>query len=197
VKEGPTQRLFVAAEVTDAVRSACASLCTAFGSSIKGSRWARSEGVHLTLKFLGSVPQDRLALIADILRNCAAASPRFTLTTGVPGVFGGSTRPRVLWVSLEGDTSQAGTLAGHLEDAFAQIGFEKESRPFRLHLTLARFDPRARTRLPEDLLAAVSREMAGLRIPVEAIVLFMSRPMTGASSYTPLQRFPLLGAFPA
>ena len=197
MKQDPAHRIFVAAEVTDAVRSACASLRERFERSIKGARWARPESVHLTLKFLGSVPEDRIGQIAEILRNCAATSPRFTVTTGVPGVFGSAGRPRVLWVSVEGETSLAGTLAAHLEDAFAQIGFERESRPFRLHLTLARFDPRARTRLPEDLFAAVSEEMAGLRIPVEAIVLFLSRPTPGASSYTPLQRFALLGASPA
>jgi 2'-5' RNA ligase len=99
-------------------------------------RWARPEGIHVTLKFLGNVDPSRAGDISEAL---AGAIEPFELRVRPAGVggFGGS-RLRVVWAGLEGDIEGLAALAGRVEQALEPLGFPAERRPFAPHLTLAR-----------------------------------------------------------
>jgi 2'-5' RNA ligase len=190
VTPSPNQRLFIAAEVPEALRAGCASLIDEFKPMLPGARWARPEGIHLTFKFLGSTEPGIVPEIGEVLSSVALETPVFDLFAGHPGVFGSRRRPRVLWIAVEGDVARAASLAERIEDALEPLGFERENRPHRPHLTLARFETDARTELPQTLLARASA-MAGERIPVESLVLFQIYPGRGGSRFVPQGRLPL------
>src|SRR5206468_5502049 len=102
---------------------------------------------HLTFKFLGGTDPARLEAIGDAIENQARARSPFALVTGPQGFFGSRNRPRVLWTAIEGDLEAAERLARSLEDSMHALGFPREDRPFRPHLTLARFDSERRIRI--------------------------------------------------
>ena len=58
------------------------------------------------------------------------------------GVFPGLRRPRVMWIGLGGETEALIQLQVALDTGLADLGFEKEKRPFKAHLTLARIKDR-------------------------------------------------------
>jgi len=108
----------------------------AFGLPVQ---WTRPENIHLTLKFLGEIPETDVARVCQAVESSAARfSPLELFSKGV-GVFPGVKRPRVLWTGIAGRTDQLGDLQRDLDSGLNGIGFPKDDRPFTGHLTLGRF----------------------------------------------------------
>jgi len=138
------------------------------------------ENLHITLKFLGEVSSSRL----PILREAIAEAGGHTFLLECLGMFmmgkGGIVSAR-----LGGDLEALSALASRLEDALVKRGFERETRPFRPHITLARnFHA-----LEGDDVAAMARK--GCRFKVERVILFESRRERGKLVYVPLFMHPL------
>jgi 2'-5' RNA ligase len=132
-------RLFVACELPQPARDALALIQNELRA--KGAaplRWVRPEGIHLTLKFLGSVPLSQLEPIDNALAAAIDAPFTLSLRLGAAGSFGGRQRLRVVWVSLEGDVEELVRLADRVERALEPLGFPREKRAYSPHLTLAR-----------------------------------------------------------
>lgn len=133
-------RTFIAIELPDPIKASLTEL----QERLKGQappravRWVRSEGIHLTLKFLGQTSVDQIEGIAEALRlACASLSP-FTYTVGGLGCFPNLRRPRVIWVGVQEPTGTLSRLSGAIEEACAELGFKRERRAFHPHLTLGR-----------------------------------------------------------
>ena len=101
-----------------------------------GVRWVDSEGIHLTLKFLGDIDP---ALVEDVLRameQAASGTLPFQVHLNGLGVFPNLRRPRVLWAGVGGDMDALGALQEKVEAAMEGLAFPRERRAFSPHLTL-------------------------------------------------------------
>jgi len=176
-------RLFIAAEIPAELKRVYTSLREELRRVLPEGRWARAEGIHLTFKFLGTTPEDRIAPLAEAIGPIAAVAPPFTLVTSSPGVFGSRSRPRVLWLGLEGDVEAAVRLSEKVETAVAPLGFEREQRPFRPHLTLARFDTARPVKLAPATVETIHRAMGGAEIRVSSLAVFESTLKPGGAEY--------------
>jgi 2'-5' RNA ligase len=147
-------RLFVAVNLPRPLRDAIYAAAAPLRAGGPAIRWVEPDGIHLTLKFLGEVADDRLAgIIAALERACTGARP-FPLEVSGFGAFPTPERARVVWVGCE--SAPPLELIQHgVERAFAELGFSVEGRPFRPHLTLGRAKAEARggARGLEDRLA--------------------------------------------
>jgi 2'-5' RNA ligase len=155
-------------------------------------RYTRSEGIHLTLKFLGEVPRERLDAITAALERLTDAPGPFQLALGAAGSFGGARRPRVVWTGMDGDLAALDRLHGAVERALRPAGFPSEGRPFRAHLTLARVPDG----LPAAEAARIVPALAGLNaaappFTVESFALLRSELGPGGARYTALHSWPL------
>lgn len=145
-------RLFVAIEISRDIRQRISEFVTRVQPRLASARWARPEGWHITLKFLGNVADERRAAIEAALSQIEAS--HFELSLRGIGVFPNPGSPRVLWVSIESGLELAG-LASLVDDGLTSLGFEREKRAFTPHVTLARFKEGGRARdvssaLPES-----------------------------------------------
>jgi len=100
-------------------------------------KWVRGEAVHLTLKFLGEVADEREPELAAALTSAAAGTRTLSLALGGFGVFPDFQRPRVVWVGIAPEPGLE-ILQHRVEQEFAPLGFPTEGRPFRPHVTLGR-----------------------------------------------------------
>jgi 2'-5' RNA ligase len=98
----------------------------------EGLRLVKPELVHITLKFLGDVPQETVAAVAEALGGVKAAP--FPVRVNGMGAFPGRT-VRVVWLGLEGDFKE---LHEGIEKATGPLGFAAEERGFSPHVTLGR-----------------------------------------------------------
>ena len=105
-------------------------------------QWARPDGMHLTLKFLGNIPSADVSLLLECVREIARAKPAFSLKLTGLGMFPNRRKPRVLWAGVGGDLDALSSLQQVAEDAIDSLGYSPEYRPFRPHITLGR--PRRR-----------------------------------------------------
>lgn len=182
-------RTFFAIELSDAARRAAAALV----ASLRGDpgcaavRWGRPEGFHVTLRFLGPTPAERVPALAAAVRAATAGIAPFALELGPVGAFPDARRPRVVFAAVEPHESVA-ALAAAVERGVVAADFPPEERPFHAHLTLGRVrEQRRRVRLP------AGERPAPARFPVESVVLFRSNPGAAGSTYTPLERIALGG----
>jgi 2'-5' RNA ligase len=105
--------------------------------ALRGIRWGGPAAVHLTLKFLGDVDDDRAREIAAMLGMVAAEHEPFDLRLTSVGGFPSLQRPRVVWLGIEARQELLELQQG-LEDALAALGFERETRRYHPHVTLGR-----------------------------------------------------------
>lgn len=132
-------RLFVAIEIDPAICERIHELVSSLRTKISGARWVRPEGMHITLKFLGNVADERRSGIENALR--CVAKKTFTVSLKQLGVFPNPRLPRVLWVGIEAG-SELDQLASAVDQQMNSLGFEREKRAFSPHVTLARFNQR-------------------------------------------------------
>lgn len=178
----PSIRTFVAVELPSDILDSLAEIQERLrrGPGGGAGRWVRQEGIHLTLKFLGEVPSEKLqAIYQTVVRVCAKHNA-FTLRVGGLGCFPNVRRPRVVWVGVHEETGQLAALQKDIEHGLAGLGFPPEGRAFTPHLTLARVAEKASRQEVEALGKAVSeqdlKELAQMRVTEVSVMKSDLRP---------------------
>jgi 2'-5' RNA ligase len=190
-------RLFIAIELPDDVRTSLARTMDDLKNAgiDRSVRWVRPEGIHITLKFLGSTDEEDLPAIIAASREAVRPHPPFGLAVEGLGSFGGPRNLRVIWAGVGGDTASLVSLAENLETAMATLGFPRESRAFSAHLTLGRVrddsPPAERQRIHALVEEQVPPERALLH--VKHCSLMESTLKRGGAVYAQLATFPLEG----
>lgn len=178
-------RLFVAVPVDESARSAVAALVETIRAGEpagRGVRWVRLDGLHLTLRFLGPTPEERVDDLAAAVRRAAASAGPFDIRIHGADAFPPVGRPRTLWLDIDRGADRLADLARLLDDELVDAGWERERRPFRAHLTLARADG---VRAGPATVAALRVAAAAIAIdsPIDRIVLFESITGDGRARY--------------
>ncbi|MDP3880510.1 MAG: RNA 2',3'-cyclic phosphodiesterase, partial [Dehalococcoidales bacterium] len=108
-----------------------------------GVKWVDARSLHITLKFLGNIPQDSIGGITAAMEEAARELSSFQLKIENLGVFPGLQKARVGWVGISGEVEKLVQLRQRIETKLARLGFTSEVRPFTPHLTLARLRDQA------------------------------------------------------
>lgn len=149
----PLLRVFCAIELPSEVRARVAAHIATLraGAPRVRASWERVEKLHITLKFLGEIEQDRIeALTRAAARAAATSAQGFDLGIEGAGAFPPRGLPRVLWLGVTDPSGEMARLQSRLEEECATEGFAREKRPFRPHLTIARLrTPEGARRLAE------------------------------------------------
>jgi RNA 2',3'-cyclic 3'-phosphodiesterase len=181
-------RSFIAIEIPAGIRQEIKKLLADFQNTEADVKWVRPEGIHLTLKFLGSVKEDMVEKVALAVRPVVEAWRPFRLKAHGVGCFPGIRNPRVLWIGLEQEEGSAVRLQQEIERKTAELGFSPEDRPFHPHLTLGRVrSPKGRNPLIRMLKTNSQTELSSFQ--VDRVILFRSDLRPGGSVYTKLHEF--------
>ncbi len=167
------------ADALDHVETAVAPLRAEFPEL----RWTPRAQWHLTLQFLGAVPD--VDPLVDAVAAAASGVAPFPVRLGGGGAFAKPRSATVLWLGAAEGATPMGALAGAVTDATASLGFVPEDRPFRPHLTIARASR------PADLRGAVATLDAngpGPAWTASEIVLFESDTRPDGAVHTVVAR---------
>lgn len=178
-------RLFIAIEIAPEIRERIVAFIEKARTTVTNARWVRPEGLHVTLKFLGNVMDEKRPAIEDRLRGIRAS----TLSLGVQhvGVFPNPKSPKVLWVGIEAGPELA-ALAQQVDTAMAPLGFEREKRAYTPHVTLARFNDPKKVNVSSTLSAT---EASFGTMTATEFHLYESHLSPKGSRYTKLASVPL------
>lgn len=137
-------RTFIAIELPEALREEITRLQDKLKDKSRVSvRWVNAGNIHLTLKFLGDIGNDKVDDILEVLSESTRGIASFRLGVKGLGVFPNPQRPRIIWVGVSGALDKLGILQKQIDKALAHLGFPSERRPFSPHLTIARLHDRA------------------------------------------------------
>lgn len=132
-------RLFAAARAPEDLLTRLDALVAPLRAKLVNARWTTVENQHLTLKFLGSTPEDRLEAVRTTCRMVASGHEPTELSFDGLGAFPSEKRIRVLWMGIHDPGHNLARVAADLDRAFEAIGFPSEGRELTPHVTLARF----------------------------------------------------------
>lgn len=136
--EKGTFRLFIAAELPENVLQVLSGLGDKIRNPQDKMTWCKPQNIHLTLKFLGDVKAEDVEPVKRTITGLTKEFPAFRISVKGLGAFPGKKEPRILWAGIEEGKDELIRLAGKLEERMYTIGFSKEDRKYKPHLTLAR-----------------------------------------------------------
>ena len=178
----PRWRLFVAVDVDDAARAACAGVAERLRAKGFAAKWVPPENYHLTVAFIGGVDEARVGEVESVLRDAAARAHAITVPLDAVGAFPNERRARIVWVGSGAPQPAFATLCGVVRGALATLGFSFD-RHTDAHVTLARAEGRA------ALPAVPAPKVAPIR--VASLALYRSFTERSGARYEPLVRVPL------
>jgi 2'-5' RNA ligase len=147
--------------------------------------------IHITLKFLGEVPEDKLNEVFSAAEKALEGAIKFTMSLKGMGAFPDFRRPRVVWIGTGSGEKELSYLAGRIEEEMEKIGFPKEGRKFSAHFTVGRVkSPKNIERLME---LVKSSDFATDEIAVSEVVVMKSQLHPTGAIYTPLKKILLEG----
>ena len=188
-------RCFVALDLPDDVRAVLEAAQARLRAAAPRAdvRWVAPAGLHLTLKFLGAVADERREVVRGALEGVTRAAAPIELSCAGLGLFPGPARPRVVWAGIASGLRDLGALAAAIERALERVGFPPERRPFLGHATLGRVRSAGGIGPLVSALDRVGGTEFG-RWTASEIVLYRSHLRPTGSIYEPLARLPLAAA---
>lgn len=182
-------RAFLAFDISEEVKKNLASFMEPLRSQTAGVKWVEPQNLHVTIKFFGNIDEEKIlpAIQKTIEENCGDGKP-VTLTCEGIGCFPTWHAPRIIWAGLKGETQSLITFQSQLEEAFAKLGFEKENREFKMHLTLGRIKGPLKNRNWLRTLETLATQDFG-RTAIDHLTLYKSQLTKGGPIYTSLKEF--------
>lgn len=136
-------RLFTGIDLREDVRERLERLLTHLRPCAH-LKWSPVYNLHVTLKFIGEWPEEKLPQLETALRSVDQREPIAADVKGL-GWFPNPHHPRVFWVGVQGGVRLEG-LAKDIDAALVPLGIATEERPYNAHLTLARIKEPCRRR---------------------------------------------------
>jgi RNA 2',3'-cyclic 3'-phosphodiesterase len=191
-----TQRLFIAIELSPDVRRWLEKSRSVLepGMPSGAVRWVNPVGIHLTLKFLGEIPVNRIDSIRSAMDQSVTVRTPFSVTFEGLGCFPNTVRPRVVWAGVRSEPLLL-DLQQRLEENLSADGFDRERRAFSPHLTLGR----VKDGVSEIQLRNIGSAVEGTRtettaaMPVDGLCLFRSILRPDGPEYSVLYRVEFSG----
>lgn len=175
-------RLFVGLTLPQSVKQEL----LAFMTGLEGVRWQREDQLHLTLNFIGEVPEPQAEDIAAAL-SAVFFSPFEIGLSGV-GIYGSRKRPRMVWAGVrQDDVEPLQHLHAKIDRALQRCGLGPDSRKYSPHVTLGRFKDKSRR------IGPYLAHHSGYKSPafgVSAMTLFRSRLSHQGAQYAVVSSYP-------
>jgi RNA 2',3'-cyclic 3'-phosphodiesterase len=195
-------RIFIGIDLDPEVRTRIERFIEGVERFAPDARWARPESLHITLKFIGEQPPERVEAITERLRRVESSA--FEIRAGGYGFFPTAKAPRVFWIGIHAGP-QLAKLAESIDTTVAEVGIPPEERPYSPHLTLARAGAGRRSGSPKwrkgdgpnATFAVLEKRLAAMgeldfgKMTAREFILYHSQLSPKGSKYSKLQRFPL------
>lgn len=178
-------RAFIAVDLPKQIKMEIDKMITGFRQINSGIRWVKAANLHLTLRFLGNIPEESVPSLAEGIMGNVEGLKRFDMSLSGLGGFPNLRRPRVIWVGTGNGTEKLKALASDVEKAAIDSGFGKADKPFSSHLTIGR------VKYPKGLDSLLERiektEYNSKAFDISEVIIFKSDLSPAGPKYTKLE----------
>lgn len=180
-------RAFIAIELSEDIKDALSQAQSHLKYSGADVKWVEIENIHLTLKFLGEISEEKCIKVKAALDTVAGSFKPFELNVKDIGVFPKIEFPKVIWVGLDKGAEESARIAKRIDEELSKIGFDPESRPFVAHATIGRVRSQRNKEALKEKLTTLEAFGSGIKWQaVNSITLFQSKLTPTGSIYTKL-----------
>lgn len=181
-------RLFLAIEIPPDIVRNVESLQGRLARVMEGVRWTAPRKLHITLKFIGDLPDEQVEEVIEFMEIVAEKHEAFDLQISGVGQFPGSGTPSVLWVGCgEKEGRELLSLQEDLDHAMNEVGVSTEDREYVPHVTIGRVDDNADLGNYQEIMAGEQGNVLG-SFTVREFTLFKSELHPSGARYDALYR---------
>lgn len=184
-------RAFVAFELSQDVRQRIIDFLSQLMKVERRVKWVSHDHVHLTIKFLGEVDEEKIPRVKDSLAVIAESFAPFSVRVKGTGVFPAIKNPRVIWIGVIDESGNLSRMHNIIDKEMSIYGIPMEHRAFIPHITLGRIKEPVRM----DQLLRILEEKRGEDFGewmINGLTLFKSQLRPEGPIYTALGNFPLV-----
>jgi len=182
-------RLFIAMPLPKNIEESLGKVIFVLKQKRTRVSWVAPKNIHLTLKFLGETDEQKVKPISEAIAGVAAKYGVINSGIDQIGAFPNLNRPRIIWAGLSEETETLAAIAFDMENEMEKLGFAREARAFKSHLTLGRV--KDSFNLGELAEAVKKYEFAPEKALLDSIVLFKSTLTAQGAIYERLFQAPL------
>jgi 2'-5' RNA ligase len=184
-------RLFVAVEITEEIRKKLAEFQDTLKKADADVGWVAPENLHITLKFIGSIDEEEIGAVINIIKDSVIHIKSFDLDYTGAGTLPTEKNPRVIFADVIDAGGILAKIHERLDNQFMALGVEHEDRKFTAHLTVGRIKTRRNVRkLLENIYSYDGFNFGSER--VTQVVLMKSDLSPEGPIYTKLQNVDLI-----
>jgi len=184
-------RTFIAIELPEEIKIQIERLQAPLKRTDAFVSWVKPKNIHVTLKFLGEVPEEKINEVFSATQKALEGAKRFSMSLKGTGAFPNLRKPRVIWIGTGSGEEELSHMAKRIEEEMEKIGFPKEKRRFSAHFTIGRVkSPKNIEKLME---LVESSDFQTEKIEVNEVVVMKSQLHPAGAIYTPLKKVPLTG----
>ena len=183
-------RTFIAVELPENIKNKIGELQAPLKKTNAFVSWVKPENIHITLKFLGEVPEEKINEVFSATQLALKNAKKFKMNLKGAGAFPDFRRPRVIWIGAGMGGEELSNMANEIEEEMEKIGFPKENRKFSPHFTMGRVkSPKNIEKLMEKV---KSTDFETEDIEVNEVTVMKSQLHPAGAIYTLLKKIPLL-----
>lgn len=178
-------RTFIAVLIAEDIREKISEAQEALKKLAPKINWVVPGNFHVTLKFIGNIREDQLPDLCSAIEKAVEGLKPFDISFGSLGAFPNPRNARIVWAGINEGAKALSELASAIEDELAELGFERENRPFRAHITIGRVkDSKNLGGLAEGIKEINAQDLGTQR--VESVSIMQSELLRESPKYSPL-----------
>lgn len=154
----------------------------------KRINWVRPDNIHLTLKFIGSTPNEDIPKIIDGVGEMLRNHKSFTMDFNRTGIFGSRYAPRVIWLGMQNTPQELYDLEEDTLTTFDNIGYLRDRQNFVPHITLGRIKELCEKQYFQKIVSGIEQK-SYIKQEVNEIILFQSILRPEGAIYKELKKF--------
>jgi 2'-5' RNA ligase len=185
-------RLFIAINLPAPIRRSIVDATARMREAAPRLSWVTEERLHLTMEFLGDQSDDVVPQLEGALTRAAAGHSPVTLGLRGLGAFPNLRTPRIVWLGVEPDPKLE-LLQHDLARACAELGYERDARAFRPHITLGRARTPLRSEAARALTTAARAVTWSATVEATSVDIMESRLLPSGARYSVVAAIPLRG----
>lgn len=185
-------RTFIAIELPENIKASLARWQEKLKTAHADIKWVEKDNIHLTLKFLGEVDENKISEISAILEKIGQTYPSYQATISSLGGFPKIEYPRVIWAGIGNGDQETKNIVKQIENSLEEIGIPKEDRLFASHITLGRSRSEKNQKKLGELLGKLKAEFTNMEsFEVRKITLFKSQLSPKGPTYQAIREVSL------
>ena len=180
-------RTFIAINLNSEIKNAISKTVEQASRIMPGIKWICDEDLHITLKFLGDVEENRIVEINDAISEALTNLPQFEISLAEIGAFPSSHRANIIWIGIDSGKDVLINLVGSIDNCLRKLGFMPENKLFSAHITIGRVKDPSKHRIIEEAFSSLEVNLPCSQM-VESIDIMRSKLTSTGSIYSVIKK---------